>query len=129
MSLEEIQKDLKELKQMVSQLNYSEWNFKNRERVKFMNRDEVLTLLLKLMKTEEELTEITNYKGLLQEELKNMGYAGRLNKMQIQEWMDKKGVVLVPMDSHMEEVKGRILELAEKRRKEYEGKRSQSHIS
>jgi hypothetical protein len=91
-----------------------------------MTRDEILTLLIQFNVTEKELSEITNYKRRLEEELENLGYVGRLNNTLIRNWLEKNKLLLQPMNEEMEKTKINILALVEKRKNDYEESKNKS---
>jgi hypothetical protein len=96
----------------------------DKERTKFPSRDEMLTLLLRMNKTEDELKSITNYKGLLEDELNKINYDGRFSYLCILEWFVKNNILdLKPMDEEMVQTKLKILDVIRKRQEDYERRR------
>jgi hypothetical protein len=92
----------------------------DKERSRLINRDEILTLLLQLRKTKEELIGIANYKNLLQEELRKINYNWKLNFICINEFLAKNKVPLLEMDDDKLRIKNDILILVEDRNKAYQ---------
>jgi hypothetical protein len=86
------------------------------DRTKYLNRDEILTLLLGLGVTEKDLILTTNYKQMLLDRLKRFDYHGCVNFIVLNEWF-KENKPLKPMTDEMLKIKERTLILVEERRK------------
>jgi hypothetical protein len=105
------------------------YSTEDKERTRFMNIDEIITLLIRMNKTEDELLKTTNYKNLLEAELKNLNYKGKLNNILIIEYLDKNNIIFIPMNEEMKELKQKLLNLREARKKEWEEKKNERQIN
>jgi hypothetical protein len=145
MTVEQLQKDVSQLKDQVSYLitkvrqteartdlnrfsynPYNRFNYTPDATTKFMTRDEILTLLIQFNVRGKELSEITNYKRRLEEELEGLGYEGRPNNTLIRNWLERNNHLLQPMNEEMEKTKINILALVEKRKNDYEESKNKS---
>jgi hypothetical protein len=115
-----LQETTKFLQQELNRLKPTNDRFKPNERTRFMNRDEILTFLLRFNRTEEELLAITNYKSLLLQELKSLNYTGKFNAVQLNEFLDKNGLSLLPFNDDMKATKEKIQQLCKEREEEYQ---------
>ena len=91
----------------------------DKERTRYLNRDEILTLLIQLGMTEGELSPITNYKQALVDKLTEMEYHGCLNFIVLNEWF-AKNKPLAPLTDEQILVKERILKVIEERKKSWD---------
>jgi hypothetical protein len=95
-------------------------------RTRFINRREIITLLLRFGKTEEELKEVGNYKKLLCDMLQTHKYHGCFNYIQVNEWIENNDISVKPLTEELHQTKERIVKLAEERNAEFnEWKKSQ----
>jgi hypothetical protein len=56
-----------------------------------MLKSEILEILIRMESTSEEFEKNSNYKGLIRQKLKNMGYKGKQNFEDEMEFLDGKG--------------------------------------
>ncbi|GHU19216.1 hypothetical protein FACS189472_08680 [Alphaproteobacteria bacterium] len=86
----------------------------------WLNRDEILTLLLRLGMTEEGLSAVSNHKRMLVDCLESLSYHGALNYIVLNEWFDKnKPLPLLTDEQKL--VKEKIVEAAKIRNDEFKG--------
>jgi hypothetical protein len=91
---------------------------------RLMNRNEILTLLLRLSKTENELRSTRQYKQMLINELAELKYAGVFNYNQVLLWFEKNNIQLLPFNDDMDMIRSKILRFVEDREIEYQLRRN-----
>jgi hypothetical protein len=72
-----------------------------------------------------ELMNTTNYKNLLQQELKDINYTGKFNAIQLNEFLDKNNISLMPFNDDMQRIKEKVIQLCKERNEEYQRKKSE----
>jgi hypothetical protein len=83
-----------------NRFNYQTTNY---ERNRFINRIEIIDLLLKFSVSEDKLRNTTNYKNLLCDILQTTNYYGKMNYLQIMEWITKNNVKISTVDGKVKE--------------------------
>jgi hypothetical protein len=111
------------LKEILKRLDYNNKNNKLQYRPQnncFMNIKQILTCLLRLGKTEEELKQIKNYKKFLCEELQTLNFYGKLNFERVDNFLNQNECPQITTEQ--QEIINNILLLREERQKEYKEK-------
>jgi hypothetical protein len=85
-----------------------------------MKREEVIEFLLRLTHTEETLTKITNYKYLLESSLKALKFNEDMMLINFMNFFKQNNIPELSDEQLL--IKNKILELIEKRQKDYEAK-------
>jgi hypothetical protein len=87
---------------------------------RFMKREGIIEFLLRLTHTEETLTKITNYKYLLESNLKALKFDEDMMLINVMNLFKLNDIPELSDEQLL--IKNKILELIEKRQKDYEAK-------
>jgi hypothetical protein len=121
-----IKENLIELSNRLSKLeNANKWNYSSETvinpQTRFLKREEIIDCLLRLNANIDKIYNTTNYKQLLEDELKSRNFKGKINLLNTENFFKRNNIQ--EMNDDLKGVKEGIMEMIQKRRAEYENRK------
>jgi hypothetical protein len=118
-----IKENLIELSHRLSKLEKNKWNYStpNNPYNRLLKREEIIEFLVRLDTPENNLTEITNYKQLLEDKLKDMNYKDKLQIISVHQFFKQNNIS--EMTDEQKLIKNNILELVKQRQEDYNNRK------
>jgi hypothetical protein len=118
-----IKENLIELSHRLSKLEKNKWNYSSpiSPYNRLLKRDEIIEFLVRLDTPENNLTEITNYKQLLEDKLKDMNYKDKLQIISVQQFFKNNNIPEITDKQRL--IKDNILELVKQRQEDYNNRK------
>jgi hypothetical protein len=118
-----IKENLIKLSNRLSKLEkLNKWNYSSiNPQTRFLKREEIIDYLLRLNVAIDRLYNTTNYKQLLEDELKSRNFKGEINLLNTENFFKQNNIQ--EMNDDLKGVKEEIMEMIQKRRAEYENRK------
>jgi hypothetical protein len=88
---------------------------------RFLKRDEIIEFLLRLGTNQDEIFKTTNYKELLEAELKSLNYKGTVTYLNVYNYFTEKEIPTITATDEV--IKKQVLELVKQRKEDYDNKK------
>jgi hypothetical protein len=118
-----IKENLIELSHRLSKLEKNKWSYSSpiNPYNRLLKRDEIIEFLVRLDTPENNLTEITNNKQLLEDKLKDMNYKDKLQLISVQQFFKQNNIH--EMTEEQKLIKNNILKLVTQRQEDYNNRK------
>jgi hypothetical protein len=118
-----IKENLIELSNRLSKLETAnKWSYSSiNPQTRYLKREEIIDYLLRLNVAIDKLYNTTNYKQLLEDELKSRNFKGEINLLNIENFFKQSNIQ--EMNDDLKGVKDGIMEMIQKGRAEYENRK------